>query len=85
MRNATKLVKTACCLTLGDIQWSDLSLVDFPNSFKHFVLSVDELRTVLECYKTLHPGQKVEVTSNIARKYCNVKLGTEKFGSKIDC
>lgn len=85
VRNATKLVKSACCLTLGDIQWSDLSLVGFPNSFKHFVFSVDELRTLLECYKTLYPGQLVEVTSNIARKYSNVKLGTEKFGSKMDC
>ena len=85
VRNATKLVKTACCLTVGDIQWSDLSLVGFPNSFKHFVFSVDELRTLLECYKTLYPGQLVEVTSNIARKYSNVKLGAEKFGSKMDC
>ena len=65
VRNATNLVKSACLLTLGDTWRSDLSLVGFPNSVKHFVFSVDELRTLLESYKKLYPGQKVEVTSNI--------------------
>ena len=65
VRNATNLVKSACLLTLGDTWRSDPSLVGFPNSVKHFVFSVDELRTLLESYKKLYPGQKVEVTSNI--------------------
>ena len=67
VRNATNLVKSACLQTLGDTWRSDLSLVGFPNSVKHvhFVFSVDELRTLLESYKKLYPGQKVEVTSNI--------------------
>ena len=65
VRNATNLVKSASLLTLGDTWRSDLSLVGFPNSVKHFVFSVDELRTLLESYKKLYPGQKVEVTSNI--------------------
>ena len=66
MRNATNVVKSACLLiTLGDTWRSDLSLVGFPNSVKHFVFSVDELRTLLESYKKLYPGQKVEVTSDI--------------------
>ena len=65
VRNATNLVKNACLLTLGDTWRSDLSLVGFSNSVKHFVFSVDELRKILESYKKLYPGQKVEVTSNI--------------------
>ena len=65
VRNATNVVKSACLLTLGDTWKSDLSLVGFSNSVKHFVFSVDELRTLLESYKKLYPGQKVEVTSNI--------------------
>ena len=65
VRNATNLVKSACLLTLGDTWRSDLSLVGFPNLVKHFVFSVDELRTLLESYKKLYPGQKVEVTSDI--------------------
>lgn len=85
VRNATQLFNSACCLNLGDFQWSDLSLVGLPNRFKHFVLDSEELRVLLDCYKTMYPREEIELTSNVARKYSNIMLGTEKFGSKMDC
>ena len=65
--------------------WSDFDLVGLPNRFKHFVLDSDELRVLLDCYKTMYPREKIELTSSVARKYSSVMLGTEKFGSKMDC
>ena len=45
----------------------------------------DELWILLECYKTLYPREEVELSSSVACKYSNIRLGTEKFGSKLDC
>ena len=84
VENATKLFNSAYCLNLGDFQWSDLTLVSLPNSFKHFALDPDELRVLFDCYKTLYPGEEIELSSSVARKFSNVLLGTEKFGSKLD-
>ena len=61
VKNATALFYSACCLNLGDFQWSDLTLVNLPNSFKHFALDSDELSVLLECYKTLYPHEPVEL------------------------
>ena len=83
--NATQLFNSARCLNLGDFQWSDLTLVGLPNRFKHFVLDSDELRVLIDCYKTMYPREKIELTSSVARKYSSIMLGTEKFGSKMDC
>ena len=33
----------------------------------------------------MYPREKIELTSSVARKYSNIMLGTEKFGSKMDC
>ena len=55
VENATKLFNSAYCLNLGDFQWSDLTLVNLPNSFKHFVSDPDELRVLFDCYKTFYP------------------------------
>ena len=87
VKNATALYYRACCLNLGDFQWSDLTLFSLLNSFKHFALDSDELSVLLECYKTLYPHEPVELCflSTVARKYSNIMLGTEKFGSKMDC
>ena len=52
--DATQLFDSARCLTLGDFQWSDdLTLVGLLNRFKHFVLDSDELKVLLDCYKTM--------------------------------
>ena len=83
--NATQLFNSARCLNLGEVLWSDLNLVGLPNRFKHFVLDSDELRVLLDCYKTMYPREKIELTSSVVRKYSRVMLGTEKFGSKMDC
>ena len=85
VKNATELFKCACCLNLEECHWSDLTFVNFPNSFKHFSLDDDELKLLLECYKALYPNKEIELPSSIARKYSNAMLGTEKFGSKMDC
>ena len=85
VKNATELFKCACCFNLEECRWSDLTLVNFSNSFKHFSLLDDELKLLLECYKALYPNKEIELSSSIARKYSNVMLGTEKFGSKMDC
>ena len=85
VKNATHLFNSACCLTLGEFQWSDLTLVGLPNSFKHFALDADELKVLFECYRTLYPEEEIELSSYVARKYSNVMLGSEKFGSKMDC
>ena len=85
VENATKLFNSAYCLSLGDFQWSGLTLVSLPNSFKHFALDPDELRVLFDCYKTLYPREEIELSSSVARKFSNVLLGTEKFGSKLDC
>lgn len=83
--NATQLFNSAHCLNLGDFQWSDLTLVGLPSRFKHFVLDSDELRVLNDCYKTMYPIEKIELTSSVARKYSTIMLGTEKFGSTMDC
>ena len=83
--NAIQLFNSARCLNLGDFQWSDLTLVGLPNRFKHFVLDSDELRVLIDCCKTMYPREKIELTSSVARKYSSIMLGTEKFGSKMDC
>ena len=85
VKNATELFKCACCFNLEECRWSDLTLVNFSNSFKHFSLLDDELKLLLECYKALYPNKEIKLSSSIARKYSNVMLGTEKFGSKMDC
>ena len=85
VKNATELFKCACCFSLEECRWSDLTLVNFSNSFKHFSLLDDELKLLLECYKALYPNKEIKLSSSIARKYSNVMLGTEKFGSKMDC
>ena len=84
LKTATQLFNSACCWNIGDFHWSDLTLVGVPNSFKHFVLDSDELRVLFECYKTLYSRQEVESSSSVGRKYSNIRLGTEKFGSKLD-
>ena len=84
LKTATQLFNSACCWNIGDFHWSDLTLVGLPNSFKHFVLDSDELRILFECYKTLYSRQEVELSSSVGRKYSNIRLGTEKFGSKLD-
>ena len=81
--NATTLFKSATCSNLGGLQWSDLTLVSLPNSFKHFVLDDDDLRVLQECYKTLYSG--AELSSRVVRKYPSIILGSEKFGSKMHC
>ena len=81
VKNATKLFNSASCLNLGDFQWSDLTLVSLPNSFKHFALDPDELRLLFECYKALYPREEIELSSSVAHKFSNVLLGTEK----LDC
>ena len=48
------------------------------------VLDAGEVRVLLECYKTLYPREEIELSSSVARKFSNVVLGTEKFGSKMD-
>ena len=42
---------------------------------------------LLDCYKTLYPHEEIELSSlsSVTRKYSNMMLGTEKFGSKMDC
>ena len=60
-----------------------ITLVSLPNSFKHFALDPDELRVLFDCYKTLYPREEIELSSSVARKFSNVLLGTEKFGSKL--
>ena len=85
VKNATKLFNSAYCLSLGDFQWSDLTLVSLPNSCKHFALDPGELRVLFDCYKTLCPREEIELFSSVARKFSNVLFGTEKFGSKLDC
>ena len=85
VKNSTQLFNSACCLNLGDFHWSDLALVGLPNTFKHFVLDADELKLLLDCYKTLYPRKQIKISSSVARKYLNIMLGTEKFGSKMDC
>ena len=85
VKNAIRLFNSACCLNLGDFQWSNLALVGLPNIFKHFVLDADELKLLLDCYKTLYPRKQTEISSSVARKYSNIMLRTEKFGSKMDC
>ena len=62
--NVTQLFNSARCLNLGDFCWSDLTLVGLPNTFKHFVLNSDELRVLLDCYETMYPREKIELTSN---------------------
>ena len=52
---------------------------------KHFALDEDEVKVLLECYKALYPTEEIELTSCVARKFTSVVLGTEKFGSKMDC
>ena len=86
VKNAIALFNSACCLNLGDFQWSDLTLVSLPKSFKHFASDSDELRVLFDCYKTLYPQEEMELSflSTVARKYPSIMLGTEKFGSKMD-
>ena len=52
VKNATQLFNSACCLSLGDFQWNDLTLVGLPNTFKHFVLDADELKSARFSLKT---------------------------------
>ena len=85
VKTASELFNSACCLSLGAFQWSDLTLVSLPSSFKHFALDEDEVKVLLECYKALYPTEEIELTSCVARKFTSVVLGTEKFGSKMDC
>ena len=85
LKTAAQLLNSANCWNMGDFQGSDLTLVGLPNTFEHFVMDSDELRILLECYKTLYPREEVEQSSSVARKYSNNSLGTEKFGSKLDC
>lgn len=85
VKNAIELFKCACRLNLEECHWSDLTLVNFLNSFKHFSVDDDEPKLLLECYKALYSNKEIELSSSIARKYSNVMLGTEKFGSKMDC
>ena len=73
-------------LNLGDFQWSDLTLVSLPSSFRHFALDAEELKVLLECYQTLYPREEIKLVSCVARKYTLfLELRTEKFGSKMDC
>jgi len=83
--NAAELFNSAHCLNLGNFQWSDLTLVGLPDRFKHFVLDSDKLQVPFDCYKTMYPREKIELTSRVAQKYSSITLGTEKFGSKLDC
>ena len=62
VKNAIALFNSACCLNLRDFQWSDLTLVSLPNSFKHFALDSDELGVLLDCYKTLYPQEEMELS-----------------------
>ena len=48
-------------------------------------MDADEVNVLLECYQTLYPREEIELISCVARKYTSVVLGTEKFGSKMDC
>lgn len=80
VKTATELFNSACCLSLGDCQWSDLTLIKLPSLFKHFVLDADEIKLLLECYKALYPREEIELTSCVAHKFKSVVLGNEKFG-----
>ena len=59
VKNATKLFNSAYCLSLGYFQWSDLTLVSLPKSFKHFALDPGKLRVLFDCYKTLYPREEI--------------------------
>ena len=74
VRTATELFNSACCWNLGDFQWSDLTLVSLPSSFRHFVLDAEELKVLLECYQTLYTREEIELISCVTRKYKSVVL-----------
>ena len=79
-KTATQLFNSACCWHLKHFQWSDLTLVSLPSTYKHFVLDSDELNLLLDCYKILYSNKHVEFALNVARKYSTIRLG-----SKMDC
>lgn len=64
VQTATELLKSACCLNLGDFYWSDLTLVILPSLFKHLVLDADEVKVLFGCYKTLYPREEIELSSS---------------------
>ena len=85
VKTATKLHLSSSCSNVMAFQWCDLGLVSLPNTFKHFALGADELNLLHACYEFLYPGCGVEITSSVGCKYSNITLGSEKFGSKMDC
>ena len=85
VKTAIKFHLSASCSNAMAFHWCDLGLVSIPNTFKHFALDADELNLLLACYKFLYPGYEIEITSSVGRKYPNITLGNEKFGSKMDC
>ena len=52
-KTATQLINSACCWHLKHFQWSDLTLVSLPSTYKQFGLDSDELDLLLDCYKIL--------------------------------
>ena len=85
VKTATKLHLSSSCSNVMAFQWCDLGLVSLPNTFEHFALGADELNLLHACYEFLYPGCGVEITSSVGCKYSSITLGSEKFGSKMDC
>ena len=85
--NAIQLLKNSRVNRLEDIPWSHFSLVGFPTSYKHIALEEEEMHLLVGCYQALYPEEGISVAclQSVARKYAYILLGSEKFGSKMDC
>ena len=85
--NAIQLLNSARVNRLEDIPWSHFSLVGFPTSYKHIALEKEEMHLLVGCYQALYPEEGISVAclQSVARKYAYILLGSEKFGSKMDC
>ena len=75
--NAIQLLNSSRVNRLENIPWSHLSLA----------LEKEEMHLLVGCYQALYPEEGISVAclQSMARKYAYVLLGSEKFGSKMDC
>lgn len=84
---SSHLLRMSTCSSLQAIDWSDISFISLPGSYKLMNLDSDDRQLLAKTYQAMYPNRHIEafMVAEVCRKYSSVTLSGEKIGSRLEC
>ena len=84
---SSHLLRMSTCSNLEPIDWSDISFISVPGSYKLMNLDSDDRQLLAKTYQAMYPNRHIEafMVAEVCRKYSSVTLSGEKIGSRLEC